>query len=92
MSALKIYLGLLYRFHVIVPPIQTLVSSGFEPKLLKYRQRDDSKNWPNWLSYAVLTFIYLYNTKVVTCFFFIYLVQYVTYVLVAEYLLFNDCW
>ena len=58
----------------------------------KYRQRDDSQKLAKSLSYAVLTFIDLYNTKVVTCVsLHIYIVQYVASVLVAEYLLFNDC-
>ena len=73
-------------------PFITLVISGFEQNISKYRQRDDSQKLAKLLSYAVLTFIDLYNTKVVTFFLFIYIVQYVTYVLVAEYLLLNDCW
>ena len=77
---------MLYRFHGIVPSIQTYVISGFEQNMSKYRQRDDSQTLEKSLSQAVLTFIDLYNTKVVTwvC---IYIVQYVTYGLVAEYLL-----
>ena len=33
----------MYRFHVIVPSIRTLVISGFEQNIWKYRQRDDSQ-------------------------------------------------
>ena len=42
-----------------------LVSSGFEQKILKYRQRDDKQKLANSLSYALLTFLDIYNT----CFF-----------------------
>ena len=44
-----------------------------------YRQRDNSQKLTKSLSYAVLTFIDLYNTKVVTVFFLrMYIDQYMT--------------
>ena len=58
----------MYRFYVIVPSIRTLVISGFDQNMWKYRQRDDSQKLAKSVSNAVLTVIDLYSTKVVTCF------------------------
>ena len=48
---------------------QTLVSSGFEQNISKYRQRDATQKLAKSLLHAVLTFIDLYITRVETCFF-----------------------
>ena len=52
-------------FHFIFHPFKSWLALVFS---IKYCNTDNVY-WPALLSYAVFTFIYLYNTKVVICFF-----------------------
>ena len=49
------------------------------------------KNWQNHCRMLFLPLFTFITQQLLLVFLFIYIVQYVTSILVAEYLLFNDC-
>ena len=75
------------------------LSHPFKPWLalvlsLKYCNTDNVMTVKIGQTHCRMLFLPLFTSitqKLLLVFFFIYIVQYVTYVLVAEYLLFNDC-